>query len=370
MSSHTPSTPHSTSPHSGSASSGKPLPFIIQLSRPYLSAQQIRQLEHDTTAASSSSSTASTLQAKFSAFQLILNLGEYVRFPIRTMGTAMIIFQRFYLFNSIQDFPSTLDTAHACLFVACKMEDTLKKLKDIVVASYYLKYPNSNDLNLDSPVLEEQRRRLIALERHVLETMSFDFRIRHPQPYIIKFCKFLNLPSDMGKTAWLVCIDSYKTLAPLKNTPAAVALACVYVACALNQSDDANNSGLDVHPARFNIPNEQFESVILDLLEFYIDWLPQAILYQKYKDPGLFMEIRIEFNKRLSLTSSTSPPSSVSHRYYQPHHESNNSNHNYGRHRVQHDADLILRDLTAGDKGTVRFVIDADRERVEREWFH
>ena len=53
--------------------------------------------------------------------------------------------------------------------------------------------------------LEEQRRRVIVLERHVLETATFDFRASHPQPYIIKFTKHMNrtfqpIPSNLSSS--------------------------------------------------------------------------------------------------------------------------------------------------------------------------
>jgi CTD kinase subunit beta len=96
--------------------------------------------------------------------------------------------------------------------VACKQEDTLKKLRDILVAGYTLRHPNGPDINPESQVplvdmcisrqtLEDQRRKIIILERHVLETATFDFRTQHPQPYIIKFTKHMNCsPFRAGKS--------------------------------------------------------------------------------------------------------------------------------------------------------------------------
>ncbi|KAK9323365.1 cyclin-like protein [Lipomyces orientalis] len=342
MSVNAPSTPRSWSPASNTQG---PLPAIIQLSRPYLSPIQIKNLEEKTAHANGSRDQ----QLKFQAFSVILATGNYLRFPIRTMGTAMIIFQRFYLFNTMQDFPSTLDTAHACLFVASKTEDTLKKLKEILLASYHIKHPTGPDISMDSPVIEDQRRRLISLERHVLETMSFDFRVRHPQSYIMKFAKHLRCksrsfvqfnsdlfidPAPLAETAWQVALDSYKTLVPLKRTPHAVALGCLYIAASLLECDV---SGLN--PERFCVPPGDFENVVLELLEFYIDWLPQTMLSTRYPDPAPFMSMRIELNKRVGKYSEIRASG----------------------------AHLRLRDHTMGDKGTVRYVLNWERERLERD---
>lgn len=64
----------------------------------------------------------------------------------------MVLFQQFYLFNSLQNFSSVSDTALACLLVASKMEDTLKKIKDILIAAYNVRHPNGPEISLDSQV--------------------------------------------------------------------------------------------------------------------------------------------------------------------------------------------------------------------------
>lgn len=57
-------------------------------------------------------------------------------------------------------------------------------------AKYFLIYINVK-LSYFYKTIEEQKKRIIGLERMVLETSCFDFRQRHPQPYIIKFARHL-----------------------------------------------------------------------------------------------------------------------------------------------------------------------------------
>ncbi|KAK9455132.1 cyclin-like protein [Dipodascopsis uninucleata] len=325
MSSNTPSTPRGFSPSSSEA-----LPSIIQVSRPYLTSLQTKELDKQT----NNGTGAREQQMKFHAFSWIMSVGNQLRFPIRTMGSAMILFQRFYLFNSLQDFPSTSETAQACLFVAAKMEDTLKKLKEILVASYYLKYPNGPNINMDSQIIEDQRRRIISLERQVLETMSFDFRVKHPQPYVMKFCRYLKYPVNIAELSWLIAADSYKTLVPLKNTPHTVALGCIYIAGALSNFDTSN-----INPDEFIVDKYSYENVILELLEFYIDFLSHTSISNRINDPNQFMSIRIKINKQ------------ISERQY---------------HRTNKDK-IKCRDYTMGDRGTVRYVLDWEREKAESD---
>lgn len=72
----------------------------------------------------------------------------------------------------------------------------------------------------------------------MLESNSFDFRNRHPQKLVIKLVKNRNLPRDtVGRTAYNLCLDLYRTFAPLKQTTPTMALACVELAVRLHTLD-------------------------------------------------------------------------------------------------------------------------------------
>lgn len=62
----------------------------------------------------------------------------------------------------------------------------------------------------------------------MLESAGFDFRNRHPQEIVLKLVRDSNLPKDtLGRTAYNMCIDIYRTFAPLKQTAQTMAIACV-----------------------------------------------------------------------------------------------------------------------------------------------
>lgn len=44
----------------------------------------------------------------------------------------------------------------ACLFVSSKVEDTIKKLKDIMIATYIFRHPNVIDWDTESKVRQQQ----------------------------------------------------------------------------------------------------------------------------------------------------------------------------------------------------------------------
>jgi hypothetical protein len=154
--------------------------------------------------------------------------------PVRTIATAMILYHRLLLFNKTTYFQeNAIEPSIASLFVACKIEDTLKKSREILCVSYNLRHPNSEPINPDSSLLEEISKRVIGMERTILETSSFDFRNRHAQPFLMKLCKRLKLGKETARLAWSVALDVYRTLAPLRATPHALALAAIETATRL-----------------------------------------------------------------------------------------------------------------------------------------
>ena len=65
----------------------------------------------------------------------------------------------------------------------------------------------------------------------MLEASGFDFRNRYPQRLLLKIAKYYDVDRDtVGKTAYNMSLDLYRTFAPLKQTTQTMALACVELA--------------------------------------------------------------------------------------------------------------------------------------------
>ncbi|KAG0257670.1 RNA polymerase II C-terminal domain kinase beta subunit, partial [Actinomortierella ambigua] len=95
----------------------------------------------------------------------------------------------------------------ACLFVSSKVEDTIKKLKDIMMAAYHYRHPDVVDWDPESKEGEEQRKRVLSYEKMVLESICFDFHIVHPYKYIVKFVKLYDGHMDVAQRAWQIACD-------------------------------------------------------------------------------------------------------------------------------------------------------------------
>ena len=99
------------------------------------------------------------------------------------------------------------------------MHDTLKKPRELLAVSYAIRYPElvakskniGGEIDIDTmdqavqcllgmrlrkcshsvKVVEQDRQRLLAVERLVLETICFNFTSRMPFPYVIKIGRAL-----------------------------------------------------------------------------------------------------------------------------------------------------------------------------------
>ncbi|KAJ1932676.1 RNA polymerase II C-terminal domain kinase beta subunit, partial [Linderina macrospora] len=78
-----------------------------------------------------------SLQTAAKCCVFIKAVGRSMGFPTRTINTAQLLVHRTYIYRP-QPQATATDIATACLFVAAKMEETLKKLKDILAHAFMI----------------------------------------------------------------------------------------------------------------------------------------------------------------------------------------------------------------------------------------
>ncbi|KAF9565752.1 hypothetical protein CPC08DRAFT_629403 [Agrocybe pediades] len=254
-----------------------------------------------------------------SACTFLEAIGARIGFPRRTIATAQAIYHRFHLFYPAKNPQKDFDTTLAALYVSAKENDTLKKPRELLAAAYTIRRPEASaksknpmgDIDLDTmnpQEVENDRQKLLTVERLMLETMCFNFAARMPFPYVIKIGKKMNASKKCIKFAWRIAIDSFRTLLPLIYPPHTLAVGCIYVAALLLSYDKPEGPEKDAD-------GNWSESVIARRLSTHSgDW--QREYRTKVSDcediAHTVLDLFIQFTQIQSTNASPSTPSSPS----------------------------------------------------------
>ena len=104
--------------------------------------------------------------------------------PQLTIATAIVFYHRFYLNNSYEQYDRFV-IANTCLFLAGKVEETPKKLKDVVIESYKAQHQKQDEPHVvvpseSSKEFWEIKEHVLVSERILLQSLGFDLSVEHP----------------------------------------------------------------------------------------------------------------------------------------------------------------------------------------------
>ncbi len=232
----------------------------------------------------------------------------------------------------------------------------------------------------------------------MLEASGFDFRNRYPQNLVLKVAKHYHVDRDtVGRTAYNMSLDLYRTFAPLKQTTATMAIACVelsgriceqpiseleagkiYKRWRISRPEVMGTPVNNAQVRRFYLILSMLET-LLDLLDLYTHHRASTIVGQDHALEA-FISIRIALNQEASANQYP--------RHFQTHRERSVTNGAKAANgSVEFKAkkpltpttsphDEILREITSptangGSKpglkdGTVRFMLNPQRARDEK----
>jgi len=154
--------------------------------------------------------------------------GQKLRLPQLSIATAIVFYHRFYARESYENY-ERFQVATTCLFLASKVEETPRKLRDVIVESYKVQHntvqPPENDQEFFR--LKEQ---VLICERELLRVLGFDLAVEHAYRPLLAYVKSISGPRDLAQIAWNFINDSLRTTICLQYAPRCVAAAAAVMA--------------------------------------------------------------------------------------------------------------------------------------------
>lgn len=192
-------------------------------------------------------------QLRIFGAEIVQRAAVLLRLRQVTSVTACAIFQRFFFRRSFAEVDTHVAAA-ASLHLACKLEETPRRLRDVVVVFHRLQmralapeggavkkpFPAGSvapSLEVTSREFQELKREVICMERLILRELGFavGLLLEHPHKYVIQFVKSVVrspdwLVAELAQSAWSYLNDSTRTVLSCEYQPHQIATAAIYLA--------------------------------------------------------------------------------------------------------------------------------------------
>ncbi|KAI9116326.1 hypothetical protein K1719_012493 [Acacia pycnantha] len=199
------------------------------------------------------------------------DLGMRLKVPQVTIATAIIFCHRFFLRQShAKNDRRTIATV--CMFLAGKVEETPRPLKDVILVSYEIihkKDPAAVQRIKQKEVYEQQKELILLGERVVLATLGFDLNVQHPyKPLVEAIKKFKVAQNALAQVAWNFVNDGLRTSLCLQFMPHHIAAGAIFLAAKFLKVK-LPSDGEKVWWQEFDVTPRQLEEVSNQMLELY-----------------------------------------------------------------------------------------------------
>ncbi|KAK1326836.1 Cyclin-T1-3 [Acorus calamus] len=199
------------------------------------------------------------------------DLGMRLKVPQVTIATAIIFCHRFFLRQShAKNDRRTIATV--CMFLAGKVEETPRPLKDVILVSYEIihkKDPTASQKIKQKDVYEQQKELILLGERVVLATLGFDLNVHHPyKPLVEAIKKFKVAQNALAQVAWNFVNDGLRTSLCLQFKPHHIAAGAIFLAAKFLKVK-LPSDGEKVWWQEFDVTPRQLEEVSNQMLELY-----------------------------------------------------------------------------------------------------
>ena len=202
-------------------------------------------------------------------FIFVATVGLKLQLPQLIQSTCEVYFHRFFARRDFLDHDLHV-IATACLFLAAKVEEVHRKLKDVLRFSYEFQY--NERLEIDSDKYNNFKKQVLVAERLILQTIAFDLTVEHPYRFLQEHVALVQCTSeqrkDLMQMAWSFVNDSFASAVCLQFRPQLIAAAAIYLA-AKNKKIELKSGGDKEWWQAANINLDELESSTSQMLEAY-----------------------------------------------------------------------------------------------------
>ncbi|CAG7887072.1 unnamed protein product [Brassica rapa] len=199
------------------------------------------------------------------------DLGMKLKVPQITIATSIIFCHRFFIRQSHARNDRRM-IATVCMFLAGKVEETPRPLKDVIVVSYEIihkKDPVTAQKIKQKEVYEQQKELILIGEKIVLSTLGFDFNVNHPyKPLVEAIKKFKVAQNALAQVAWNFVNDGLRTSLCLQFKPHHIAAGAIFLAAKFLKVK-LPSDGDKVWWQEFDVTPRILEDVSNQMLELY-----------------------------------------------------------------------------------------------------
>ncbi|KAF2766399.1 cyclin-like protein [Teratosphaeria nubilosa] len=170
----------------------------------------------------------------------IVQVGIMLKLPQLTLSTAAVFFQRFLMRASLKKERNGIpklhhyQTAATALFLATKVEESCRKMRELILAFCRVAQKNPN-LVIDEQSKDWWRWRdcILHNEDVLLEVLCFDLTVESPHKQLFEMLKWYGVEHNkrLRNAAWAFVTDSSNTMLCLLCSSRTIAVASLYAAC-------------------------------------------------------------------------------------------------------------------------------------------
>ncbi|KAM3603269.1 uncharacterized protein V6R79_019605 [Siganus canaliculatus] len=195
---------------------------------------------------------------------VIQALGEHLKLRQQVIATATVYFKRFYARYSLKSIDPVL-MAPTCVFLASKVEEfgVVSNTRLISAATSVLKTRFSYAFPKEFPY---RMNHILECEFYLLELMDCCLIVYHPYRPLLQYVQDMGQEDMLLPLAWRIVNDTYRTDLCLLYPPFMIALACLHVACVVQQKDARQWF------AELSVDMDKILEIIRVILKLYDQW--------------------------------------------------------------------------------------------------